>query len=262
MKLALIGKKLSHSYSQEIHEIFFELTGIEGSYRLLEVSGPEKLEDALLNLEESGFSGTNITIPYKIDVLSHAVYRSPEVIRLNAANTIAFTKSGRKAYNTDYFGFMRSVEKAGINPGAGGWLVLGSGGGASSVKAVLEDMGAPVIYTASTSKKGEGFLSYSELEGIKGISGVVNTTPVGMFPDTEGCILPEKAFKGLKYAVDLVYNPSRTKFLQYARDNGCVSVNGLYMLVAQAVKAQEIWNNKTFGDEIIDAIYSEMEKRI
>ncbi|MFO7611165.1 MAG: shikimate dehydrogenase [Clostridia bacterium] len=262
MKLALIGEKLSHSYSREIHEIFFGLTGTAGSYRLVEVPGPEKLENALRNLEESGCSGTNITIPYKIDVLSHVTFKSPEVCRLNAANTIAFTKYGRNAYNTDYFGFMSSIEKAGINPGEGGWLILGSGGGSRSVEAVLEDMGAPRIYIASTSKRGEGYLSYSELDGVNGICGVVNTTPVGMYPDTESSILPEKAFRELKYAMDLVYNPSRTKFLEYAHNNGCISINGLYMLVAQAVKAQEIWNGRTFGEDIIDAIYSEMEKKI
>lgn len=255
MKLALIGGKLSHSYSAIIHNLFFELTGISGTYEIDEVEAEEKLEEKMNFFERERYTGINITIPYKQSILSHVDEYSSEVGILKASNTVHFINGKRKAYNTDYFGFKRTLEINGVNPLKSKWLVLGYGGGAKSVIAVLKDMGAAEVNIASTSKSGEGIISYSEISELKGYAGVVNTTPVGMYPKVNASPISKDVLKNFNTAVDIVYNPLETKFLKDARLMGLKTVSGLYMLAAQAVKAQEIWNNREFSDDVIDYIY-------
>ncbi|MDX1359085.1 MAG: shikimate dehydrogenase, partial [Clostridia bacterium] len=102
---------------------------------------------------------------------------------------------------------------------------------------------------------GSGFIEYSGISDLKDYRGVVNTTPLGMYPAREGCPVSPKEIKNFKIAVDIVYNPLQTTFLTHAEKLGLKTVRGLYMLVAQAVKAQEIWNGREFGDDIINEIY-------
>ncbi len=262
MKLALIGRKLSHSYSAVIHDLFFKLTGIAGTYDLIEVPSPGLLGNKLDYFENAGFNGINVTIPYKQDILKFMDVVGREVEKLQAANTILFSGGKRYAYNTDYFGFKRTLEINEIEPSGGKWLVLGYGGGAKSVIAVLRDMGAETVITASTSRKGPGFISYSHINELRDFSGVVNTTPLGMYPDIGSSPVAGDDIRHFKTAVDIVYNPLKTKFLGIADKEGLKTVSGLYMLVAQAVKAQEIWNSSKFGDDVINEIYKEVGKTL
>lgn len=255
MKLALIGGKLSHSYSAVIHDIFFGMTGITGSYDLIEVPSLNKLSDRIDYFEKNNFTGINITIPYKKAILKYVDEISGEVKKLEAANTILFRDGNRFAYNTDYFGFKRTLEINNVTPEGEKWLVLGSGGGAKSVIAVLNDMGAEQVLVASTTQEGPGFIMYPQIKDLEGFSGVVNTTPLGMYPDIESSPVDMNALRQFKTAVDIVYNPLETRFLNFASIGGLKTVSGLYMLVAQAVKAQEIWNGREFGDEIINEIF-------
>jgi len=262
MKLALIGGKLSHSYSAVIHDLFFKMTGISGSYDLIEIPSPIMLAEKLDYFEKNEFRGINITIPYKTDILSHVDVISDEVKKLKAVNTILFRGGSRYAHNTDYFGFKRTLEMNNISPKGSKWLVLGYGGGAKSVIAALRDMGASDVLIASTSQKGPGFITYDEIKQLTDFSGVVNTTPLGMYPDIGMCPVGRDDFGKFKTAVDIVYNPLKTRFLQIASEEGLETVSGLYMLVAQAIKAQEIWNNREFGDDIINDIYREVGKKL
>ncbi len=262
MRLALIGRKLSHSYSAFIHELFFNLTGIKGTYELVEIPKTQMLGKRMEFFEKKGYDGINVTIPYKKDVMNLVDFISPEAKAIGAVNTILFRDSKRYAYNTDYFGFKKTLTTSGIDPAGKKWLILGFGGGAKSVLAVLRDMSASGIYITQTSKTGEGIIAYNDISSLGNIYGVVNTTPVGMYPEVNFSPLNYEQLKGFECVIDIIYNPVQTVFLQHADKIGIKNVNGLYMLVAQAVKSQEIWNDRRFDDNLIESIYQELEKKI
>lgn len=258
MKLALIGGKLTHSYSAIIHDLFFKYTGLKGTYELIEINDALKIGMAMNNFESEGYTGINVTIPHKQKILEYVTDLSEEVSKLEAANTILFKDGKRFAYNTDYFGFKKTLEMNNVEPLGEKWLVLGDGGGSKSVIAVLGDMGAAEIKIASRKQHGGHFLNYEDISGLQGFAGVVNTTPLGMYPNIDSSRLNREELANFRTAVDIVYNPLETKFLKYADEEGLKTVKGLYMLVAQAVKAQEIWNSRLFGDDLIDRIYKEV----
>lgn len=258
MKLALIGAKLGHSYSETIHNEFFKLTGIKGSYDLVEIPEAADLKSKVGQMGDEGYRGFNITIPYKKDILALADEKSDEVVKIGAANTAVFKNGSINVFNTDYFGFKKTLEVNCVQVEDKNWLVLGSGGSSQSVKAVLDDCGASNIFTASRNKKGEGFVSYKDIINLENIHGVVNTTPVGMYPNTGATVIEREIIGHFKVAVDLIYNPSETLFLKNAKEKGLKTVNGLYMLVAQAVKSEEIWNGCGFEDDLIESIYRKM----
>ena len=258
MKFALLGGRLSHSYSEIIHNLFFEYTGIKGTYNLVEVPESKQLGQKIEWFKNHNYCGINVTIPHKENVLEYVDYKNEEVIKLGAANTLHFNNEKITAYNTDYFGFKKTLEMNNVDPSGSRWLVLGYGGGAKSIIAVLKDMGARKITIANRTKKETGILSLKEIETLDKYEGVVNTTPVGMFPNTGVSPIKAKFLKKFDTAVDIIYNPLNTQFLYEAKEQGLQCVQGLYMLVAQAVKAQEIWQNKSFDDDLISQIYQKV----
>ncbi len=260
MKLALIGRKLSHSYSAIIHKLFFEYTGIKGSYELVEIKTSTLLESRINQFINDGFTGINVTIPYKKDVLTIADSISTETQKIKAANTLLFENGLTKAYNTDYYGFLKTLEVNKVNPKGKKWLILGSGGASQSIKTVLLDLGAD-IFIASRNPKGKTSISYNQITDFT-FDGLVNTTPVGMHPDINECILDETIISRFKTVIDIIYNPLMTQLLIKADRNHSKIIDGLYMLVAQAVKAQEIWNNKSFDNQLIDKIYKDLGEMI
>lgn len=258
MKFALIGGKLGHSYSAVIHELFFELTGLKGSYDLIEVPTTEQLKGKINWFNKNDYTGINVTIPYKEEVLKYIDSKSDEVITLNAANTLHFSEGKVKAYNTDYFGFKRTLDISDIDPYAKKWLVLGCGGGAKSIIAVLKDMNAAEVIVANRTKYNVNIIGLDEISNIEKFDGVVNTTPVGMYPEIGVSPITLKDINKFKIAIDIVYNPLETEFLKISNKAGLKIVKGLYMLVAQAVKAQEIWQNREFSNDLIDEIYQKV----
>ncbi|MFO7637491.1 MAG: shikimate dehydrogenase [Clostridia bacterium] len=260
MKLGLIGKSLGHSASRTIHRHFFEITGRQGSYELFEIENEKRLAHHLMMFEKAGFAGINVTIPYKQAVMPLLDNVGEEAQKIGAVNTIRYGDGIRTGHNTDYFGFIKTLGKEGMEAKGKKWLVLGYGGAARSVIAALKDLGGEVV-CASTRARGEGFIGYDRLSEVSDAEGVVNTTPVGMFPDIHRSVVGEEVFTNCRYAVDLVYNPLETLFMQTAKACGARTVNGLYMLVAQAVKAQEIWNSQAMEDSLIDAIYLRMQEK-
>ena len=257
MKLGLIGGKLGHSYSSIIHEHFHRLMGFVGSYDLIEIPDPSELNFRTKLLFDKGYQGLNVTIPYKVDIMSMAHIISDEAVRIGAANTILNKGNVIKAFNTDYFGFKTTLEIENIDVRGKNWTVLGSGGSSKSVIAVLEDMGASDICIVSRTKRGGRYISYDEITNGYGL---VNTTPKGMFPEIDDCAVDENEIKKFRVAIDLIYNPSETVLLKKAGQLGLRTANGLMMLVAQAVKAQEIWRNAVFPRDIIIEIYRLLER--
>lgn len=269
-KFGLIGGKLGHSLSPAIHQLFFEYTGKSGSYELLETE-LEALPELMGRLRE-GFAGTNVTIPHKLHVMPLLDKIAPEAQAIGAVNTIKFTHAGAFGYNTDYFGFGRMLEYNDIAVTGKVCAVLGTGGAARAVVKYLADKKCAKLYlvTRDVFKVDSHFakiapkikvIDYARLDALQG-DVLVNCTPVGMFPKVGAApVSPEVSF-AFDASVDLIYNPAQTLFLKQAAEAGNKAVNGLFMLVAQAVAAQEIWQGERYDSELIVRIMRELEKKL
>ena len=226
MQCGLLGRKLGHSYSPQIHS---HLASYE--YTLFEKE-PEELEAFLKN---GGFTGLNVTIPYKKDVIPYLDELSPTAKRLGAVNTIVRREDGTLiGHNTDYFGFRSMVGRSGLTVAGKKVLVLGSGGASNTAVAALEEMGAQVVVI---SRSGEN--NYDNLHRHADAAVIVNTTPVGMYPKTGVSPISLERFQKLEGVLDVVYNPARTQLLLDAESRGLIAMNGLWMLVAQAKESAE-----------------------
>ena len=213
MKFGVLGKSLPHTYSPQIHK---EFKGAEG------------------------LDGFNVTIPYKKLAASLCTELSEEAKELGAVNTVVKTPDGFKGYNTDVFGFKYMLQSAGIDPAGKNCLILGTGGASVAVEYALKKMGAAKIDFCSRS----GHINYENVYTVAQDSEViVNTTPVGMFPEIDNSPIDLSKFKNLYAAADIVYNPSRTKFLQQAQELGVKNTGGLSMLVAQAWEASRYFTS-------------------
>ncbi len=270
MQYGLLGGKLGHSLSPKIHELFFKYTGLSGSYSLLETE-LEALPERIKAMR-TAYAGSNVTIPHKIAVMTLLDSVAPEAEAIGAVNTIKFTKAGAFGYNTDYFGFGRMLEYNEIAVSGKVAVVLGSGGAARAVMKYLADKEAMQIYlvTRNPETVDKHFLAiapsckvidYAELENLQG-DVIINCTPVGMFPKVEAAPVSAEVCANFEAAVDLIYNPAETLFLRQAKDAGKKAVNGLFMLVAQAVAAQEIWQGKQYDSALIVKIMADLERNI
>ncbi|MBO4533754.1 MAG: hypothetical protein J5726_08690 [Treponema sp.] len=230
MKFGVLGKSLPHTYSPQIHKAFADY-----EYTVLERT--EEQVNALFNGAE-GLDGFNVTIPYKKLAASLCTELSEEAKELGAVNTVVKTASGFKGYNTDVFGFKYMLERAGIDPAGKNCLILGTGGASVAVEYALKKMGAAKIEFCSRS----GEINYENVYTVaQDAQVIVNTTPVGMFPEIENSPIDLAQFKNLYAAADIVYNPGRTKLLQQSQELGVKNAGGLSMLVAQAWQASEIF---------------------
>lgn len=264
MDFALIGEKLSHSYSPAIHKLFFEKYGISSSYGLIELQKME-LENFCKDVKEGKLKGFNITIPYKQDIFTMVDEIDPKASAIGAINTVKNLNGKLFAFNTDYYGYLYSVEKLNINLEGKKAIVLGNGGSAKAVIEVLKDLGTKEIFLVSRNKNkdvpsGVISVSYDQLESIGKAELITNCTPLGMYPNIENSPIDKNLFSNYSYAIDLIYNPRETKFLEYARENGLVTLNGLYMLLGQALKAEEIWQDISISNTVLNEIYSDLEK--
>lgn len=241
MKCGVLGRKLGHSYSPQIHKHLGDY-----DYRIFEKE-PEELADFLKN---GDYTGINVTIPYKKDVIPHLDAVSPTVQKLGAVNIIVRRNGKLIGHNSDHFGFRSMVEKSGLSPAGKKCLVLGSGGASVTVQSVLRDLGAEVIVI---SRSGEN--NYDNLHLHADASILVNTTPLGMYPHTGEAAVDLTRFPRLEGVLDIVYNPARTQIMLDAEKLGIPSMNGLWMLVAQAKEAAEWFAGSPIPDEKIGEIY-------
>lgn len=244
-KYGLLGEHLSHSYSPQIHKM---LGGYD--YQLFEKS-PDELKDFLLN---GDFDGINVTIPYKKAVIPYCSELSPAAEKIGSVNTIIRRADGSLyGDNTDYYGFCELARKAGAEIG-GKAIILGNGGVSPTVKAALEDMGADEIITVSRS----GENNYDNLYLHYDADVIVNATPVGMFPNNGQSLLELKQFKDCKCVLDVIYNPMRTQLILDAEKLGIKAAGGLYMLVAQAARACELFIGRKIDGQQTDAVYNKL----
>ena len=249
MKCGLLGGKLGHSYSPQIHSQLGDY-----SYELFEKK-PEELEDFLKN---GDFRGLNVTIPYKKDVIPYLDELSPRAKRIGAVNTIVRREDGSLiGHNTDYFGFEMMVRASGLSIAGKKVLVLGSGGASMPVVAALTEQGANVIVI---SRSGEN--NYNNLHLHRDASVIVNTTPVGMYPNVGNSPLDLEQFPNLEGVLDIIFNPARTQLLLDAEEKGLVAMNGLLMLVAQAKESAEWFTGKAIPDDVISAIHASLRRQM
>ncbi len=249
MKCGLLGAKLEHSYSPQIHTHLGDYT-----YELLE-KNTENLEEFI---KKSNFSGFNVTIPYKSTVIPYCDELTPVAARLGAVNTIVRQTNGKIiGHNTDYFGFDTMLRRSGLRVSGQKVLVLGTGGASKTAVAVLQDHGAQVV---TISRSGEN--NYTNLHLHTDASVIVNTTPVGMYPNTGVSPVCLGIFPNLEGVLDVIYNPARTQLLMDAEKRGIVAMNGLLMLVAQAKESAEWFTGKKIHDGKIDEIYRLLQKQM
>ena len=245
----LIGEKLSHSFSPQIHAMLGSY-----EYRLIELSAQE-LPDFMRINELQGF---NVTIPYKQAVIPYLSGLSDIARRAGSVNTVLRQPDGSLfGDNTDYYGFVKLLgDTAALQ--AKKALVLGSGGASKTVRAVLEDAGLTPVVTVSRS----GADNYANLNRHRDAALIVNTTPVGMYPDVEASPLDLAGFDSLALVLDLIYNPSRTCLLMAAQARGIPCRNGLLMLAAQAQRASELFCQRQPGTDISGDIVDGLERRM
>lgn len=198
------------------------------------------------------FSGINITIPYKQDVMPYCAELDPVAREIESVNTIIRTGDRLKGYNTDYYGFCAMLRRAGIALDGKTVMILGGGGTALTARYAASVLGASDILMISRG----GRLNYSNLSECAGAQIIINTTPVGMYPDYDGCLISLSDFPHCGGVVDVIYNPLRTKLLLSAREMGIPYANGLPMLVYQAKRAAELFTGEDIADEKAEHILS------
>jgi len=257
----LIGEKLGHSLSPQIHNLIFENINSRGLYNLLEIK-KEDLKSAVCGLKALGCKGVNVTIPYKIQVMQYLDNISEEAKKIGAVNTISFNDGILTGYNTDYYGFGEALKKSQIDINNKKAIILGCGGASKAVVQYLVDNKInDITYVSrnpeSIAKDIKNFkiISYNDMENLINQDIVINCTPCGMYPNVEASPINKSIISKFSAAVDLIYNPQETLFLKQSRELGLKTENGLYMLVAQAIAAQEIWQNIKISQESVDEIY-------
>ena len=249
MKYGLIGEKLGHSFSKEIHERIADY-----KYELCEVA-KDDFDEFFKNRD---FISINVTIPYKERVIPYLDYIDDIALSIGAVNTVVNKDGKLYGYNTDYYGLKSLIEKRNIDVENKKVLILGTGGTSKTATAVVKTLGAKEIIYASIN--GEiGTFTYEEvLEKHTDSEVIINTTPCGMYPNNDGLLIDIKLFKNLVGVVDVVYNPLLTTILQNAKTNNLKYASGLYMLVSQAVYASAIFQDIEVSHDLIDEVFEEI----
>lgn len=258
IRAGLIGGRLSHSLSPQIHEEYWRLTGRRGHYRLLETP-EDQLGPRLDALMAQGYMGVNVTIPHKSAVMRHLNSLSPEAAAIGAVNTVHFTGGRRVGHNTDYFGLKAMMERHGMALTQKSVAILGAGGAARCALCLARDEGAAEILVVSRrpdqAGKQLGAVGYGALDAAGAIDVLINTTPAGMYPDIEACPVSDAVIEKCAAVADLIYNPAKTMLLKKAAALGKAVAGGLWMLCAQALKAEEIWTGRAYDEALCANIF-------
>lgn len=247
MQNGLIGGSLGHSFSPEIHARLADY-----AYTLFPMS-TEEVGDFL---RSDRYHALNVTIPHKETVIPFLDALSPEAARIGSVNTITRQNGRLIGDNTDYYGFSYMLNTGGVDPRGKKVLVLGSGGASKTVRAVLADRGAAAIVTVSRT----GDVNYENVYAHTDAALIVNTTPVGMYPNAGRSPIDMTRFPNVRAVFDLIYNPRKTRLLYDAEKCGIATVNGLSMLVAQAKRAAELFTGEAIDDSEIERVIREIER--
>ena len=242
-----IGKKLTHSFSKEIHARLADY-----AYDLIELAE----EEIAPFFDKKDFAAINVTIPYKQTVIPYLDTISDIAQRIGAVNTIVNKDGKLHGYNTDYYGMKALIERIGIDLTGKKVLILGTGGTSKTAGIVATDLGAAEILTVSRSRK-DACITYDEaLQAHSDANVIINTTPSGMYPDCESKPIDITGFSQLMGVVDVVYNPLNTNLVLDAKEKGIPAEGGLYMLVMQAVVAVERFLDTKIAKEVADRVFA------
>lgn len=257
MKYGLIGEHLGHSFSKQIQTRIAEIENVKDyDYQLVELDKEEFKEF----MEKKDFKGINVTIPYKKDVIPYLDEMDESAKAIGAVNTIINVDGKLKGYNTDFGGFLYMVKAHNVHMEGKNVLIIGNGGACAAVKAVCKHENAKDIVIVSRSAN-RGAIGYDEMyTSHLDADIVVNTSPVGMFPNIANAPIDVSWFHKLECVLDVVYNPILTRLCFEAQEADIKRVIGLEMLIAQAKYTFEIFENMSFDDSIIDEIKKEMLK--
>lgn len=248
MKTGLIGYNLKHSYSDVIHSLLRN-----DDYKIIDIKKDE-LEDFF---KKRDFTGVNVTIPYKQEVIKYLDHIDETSKRLNAVNTIVNKDGKLFGYNTDYYGFFQTITEKYPTLVEKNCAILGSGGASHAVKAVLEDLKAKTIYVVSR-KNSSDTITYEQLKSKK-IDIIINTTPCGMFPSIDDRVIDINDYSNIETLYDLIYNPRRTRLMIDASIKNIDVYGGIKMLINQAIKSSELFYNSKVSEDKYDLIKSHLE---
>lgn len=251
MDYGLIGETLGHSLSKPIHESLADYT-----YDI----HPLSREEFKRFMEEKPFKAINVTIPYKRDVIPYLDSMDDKAKAIGAVNTIVNHDGKLKGYNTDFSGFDYMVKRHQVTLTDKKVIVLGNGGAAQAIKAVVKEHNARERIVVDVVDDGES-ISYEEcFEKHTDADVIINTSPIGMYPKVDASPVDLTRFPNCRAVMDVVYNPITTKLTAQARELGMIGVTGLEMLVAQAKYAVEIFLGVSIDDARIHEIYEEIKK--
>lgn len=249
MEYGLIGERLSHSFSKEIHEKIEDY-----SYELMEV----KREELDSFMKKAPFKAINVTIPYKEAVIEYLDDISDTAREIGAVNVIVNSNGRLYGDNTDFAGMKSLIENAGIIISGKKVLILGTGGTSKTAFAVAKSMGASSVLKVSRRDTPEA-ITYGEMyESHTDARVIINTTPCGMYPNADDVPVDIEKFPCLEGVIDAIYNPLRTRLVSDAKKRGIKAEGGLFMLCAQAVFAAEKFTGKTYPLDMTEKIYSEI----
>lgn len=251
MRFGLLGRKLGHSYSPQIHALLGDY-----EYPLYEKE-PEEIEEFMTSGE---FDGMNVTIPYKETVIPYMSQLSDTAKKIGSVNTVIRMPDG-KLYgdNTDYYGFSYLLDSAGFDVKDKKVIVLGNGGASKTVVCVCTDKGAKEVTVISRRSETD---NYENISKHYDADYIINTTPVGMYPDNGKSPIELEFFKSCKGVADLIYNPSKTQLLLDAQKLSIPAVNGLTMLCAQGVKAAESFTKQKYDNGKALEITKKLEQQM
>lgn len=238
-KYALIGKSLKHSFSKDFFTDYFLKAKEDSQYENIELATIDKIQ----GLKGQDYSGFNITIPYKEEIIPLLDSLSSEAKAIGAVNVVKIDNDNWIGYNTDAFGFHQLIKPFLTNKHERA-LVLGTGGASKAVQYVLKNLGIDIIFISRNPQEDNQY-SYEEINKhmLNACKLIVNCTPVGTYPNTDEIInLPYSCLTDEHLVIDLIYNPKKTNFLKLAEENGASILNGQTMLIQQALKSREIWN--------------------
>ena len=249
MKCGCIGKKLTHSFSKEIHAMLADY-----SYELMELTE----EQIPAFFAHKDFDAINVTIPYKQTVIPYLDCVSDVARKIGAVNTIVNRNGRLLGYNTDYYGMKALLEKAGVCVNGKKVLILGTGGTSKTARVLTQDLGAADILLVSR-RTSENTVTYAEaVQYHADAQVIINTTPCGMYPDCDAAPIDLAAFPALEGVIDAVYNPLCTNLILQARSRGVKAEGGLYMLVMQAVVAVEKFLDKAVDKAEADRVFAQI----
>lgn len=249
MKYGCIGEVLKHSFSKEVHNALCDY-----DYEIKEIE-----RDALCEFaEKKDFKAINVTIPYKELIMPYLDYIDEHAKEIGAVNTVVNRDGQLFGYNTDFYGLSMLIKHAGVEIANKKVAILGSGGTSKTSYAVTRALGAREIIRVSREGK-EGAATYEEFyEKHNDTEVIINTTPVGMFPNIYALPIDISRFDKLSGVIDAVYNPLRTKLISEAKERHIAAEGGLYMLIAQGVRASEIFTDTKYGSDATERVYKKI----